>query len=111
MNATVAAIISFFWGFILSSLSLYTSCFGHICSDPGLMYIFRDWCSFSVWNYADVLACLIIVTFSWQLWSNVHTAFTDQPDLVELAESLSQNFESLYEQEVCRFLSVPYPFF
>ncbi|XWS32781.1 hypothetical protein CRYUN_Cryun22dG0019000 [Craigia yunnanensis] len=35
-----------------------------------------------------------------ELWSNVRTAFTDQPDLVELAESLSQNFESLYEQEV-----------
>ncbi|XVF16441.1 hypothetical protein REPUB_Repub10bG0031000 [Reevesia pubescens] len=35
-----------------------------------------------------------------ELWSNVRTAFTDQPDLVELAESLSQNFESLYEKEV-----------
>ncbi|KAK6267385.1 hypothetical protein QUC31_018222 [Theobroma cacao] len=35
-----------------------------------------------------------------ELWSNVRTAYTDQPDLVELAESLSQNFESLYEQEV-----------
>ncbi|XWS30346.1 hypothetical protein CRYUN_Cryun24cG0109300 [Craigia yunnanensis] len=35
-----------------------------------------------------------------ELWNNVRTAFTDQPDLVELAESLSQNFESLYEQEV-----------
>ncbi|GKV07676.1 hypothetical protein SLEP1_g19422 [Rubroshorea leprosula] len=35
-----------------------------------------------------------------ELWSNVHTAFSDQPDLVDLAESLSQNFESLYEKEV-----------
>ncbi|XVF60333.1 hypothetical protein PTKIN_Ptkin08bG0036600 [Pterospermum kingtungense] len=35
-----------------------------------------------------------------ELWSNVRAAFIDQPDLVELAESLSQNFESLYEQEV-----------
>ncbi|XP_038998340.1 methyl-CpG-binding domain-containing protein 9-like [Hibiscus syriacus] len=35
-----------------------------------------------------------------ELWSNVRSAFTDQPDLVDLAESLSQNFESLYEEEV-----------
>ncbi|OMO80724.1 hypothetical protein CCACVL1_12795 [Corchorus capsularis] len=35
-----------------------------------------------------------------ELWRNVRTAYSDQPDLVELAESLSQNFESLYEQEV-----------
>ncbi|XVE83943.1 hypothetical protein DITRI_Ditri16bG0129400 [Diplodiscus trichospermus] len=35
-----------------------------------------------------------------ELWSNVRTAFADQPDLVELAESLSENFESLYEDEV-----------
>ncbi|KAA3455958.1 methyl-CpG-binding domain-containing protein 9 [Gossypium australe] len=35
-----------------------------------------------------------------ELWSNVRTAFADQPDLVELAESLSENFESLYENEV-----------
>ena len=38
-----------------------------------------------------------------QLWSNVRNAFVDQPDLVELAENLSQNFESLYEKEVCNF--------
>ncbi|XP_039035588.1 methyl-CpG-binding domain-containing protein 9-like [Hibiscus syriacus] len=35
-----------------------------------------------------------------ELWSNVRSAFSDQPDLVELAESLSQNFEYLYEEEV-----------
>ncbi|XVF14120.1 hypothetical protein REPUB_Repub09cG0029900 [Reevesia pubescens] len=35
-----------------------------------------------------------------ELWSNICTAFADQPDLVELAETLSQNFESLYEKEV-----------
>ena len=39
-------------------------------------------------------------TFSLQLWNNVRTAYGDQPDLVELAETLSQNFESLYEKEV-----------
>ncbi|KAL5582546.1 hypothetical protein UlMin_014988 [Ulmus minor] len=35
-----------------------------------------------------------------ELWSNVRNAFGDQPDLVELAETLAQNFESLYEKEV-----------
>lgn len=35
-----------------------------------------------------------------ELWSIVRNAFGDQPDLVELAETLSQNFESLYENEV-----------
>ncbi|PON43794.1 Methyltransferase [Trema orientale] len=35
-----------------------------------------------------------------ELWSNVRNAFGDQPDLVELAETLSQNFESLYDKEV-----------
>lgn len=35
-----------------------------------------------------------------QLWNNVRVAFGDQPDLVELAENLSQNFESLYDEEV-----------
>ncbi|KAL4353295.1 hypothetical protein GQ457_06G041410 [Hibiscus cannabinus] len=35
-----------------------------------------------------------------ELWNNVRSAFADQPDLVDLAESLSQNFESLYEEEV-----------
>lgn len=36
-----------------------------------------------------------------QLWTNVRTAFGDQPELVELADTLSQNFESLYEEQVC----------
>lgn len=35
-----------------------------------------------------------------QLWNNVRVAFGDQPDLVELAEKLTQNFESLYNEEV-----------
>ncbi|KAE8718221.1 7-dimethyl-8-ribityllumazine synthase family protein [Hibiscus syriacus] len=35
-----------------------------------------------------------------ELWSDVRSAFTDQPDLVDSVESLSQNFESLYEEEV-----------
>lgn len=35
-----------------------------------------------------------------QLWNNVRVAFGDQPDLIELAEKLSLNFESLYNEEV-----------
>lgn len=35
-----------------------------------------------------------------ELWINVRMAFGEQPDFVELAETLSQNFESLYEMEV-----------
>ncbi|XP_062106830.1 methyl-CpG-binding domain-containing protein 9 isoform X2 [Humulus lupulus] len=35
-----------------------------------------------------------------ELWSNVRNAFGDQPDLTELADTLSQNFESLYDKEV-----------
>jgi len=35
-----------------------------------------------------------------QLWNNVRVAFADQPDLLELAEKLSLNFESLYNEEV-----------
>ncbi|KAL4653492.1 hypothetical protein ACB092_01G307500 [Castanea dentata] len=35
-----------------------------------------------------------------ELWNTIRTAYGDQPDLVELAETLSQNFESLYEKEV-----------
>ncbi|XP_014510912.1 methyl-CpG-binding domain-containing protein 9 [Vigna radiata var. radiata] len=35
-----------------------------------------------------------------ELWNNVRVAFGDQPDLLELAEKLSQNFESLYNEEV-----------
>lgn len=30
----------------------------------------------------------------------MRNAYADQPDLAELAETLSQNFESLYEKEV-----------
>nr|KYP50537.1 Lysine-specific demethylase 5B-B [Cajanus cajan] len=39
-----------------------------------------------------------------ELWNNVHVAFGDQPDLVELAEKLSQNFESLYNEEVVTYV-------
>eukprot|EP00257_Ricinus_communis_P015651 XP_015573615.1 methyl-CpG-binding domain-containing protein 9 [Ricinus communis] len=35
-----------------------------------------------------------------ELWNNVRTAFRDQPDVIELVETLAQNFESLYEKEV-----------
>lgn len=35
-----------------------------------------------------------------ELWSHVRMAFREQGDLVELAETLSQNFESLFEKEV-----------
>ncbi|XP_048128819.1 methyl-CpG-binding domain-containing protein 9 isoform X2 [Rhodamnia argentea] len=35
-----------------------------------------------------------------ELWNNVRTAFEDQTDVVELADKLSQNFESLYEEKV-----------
>ncbi|KAK2661816.1 hypothetical protein Ddye_000390 [Dipteronia dyeriana] len=35
-----------------------------------------------------------------ELWNNVRMAFGDQPDFVDLAEKLSENFESLYEKEV-----------
>ncbi|KAK7266131.1 hypothetical protein RIF29_18771 [Crotalaria pallida] len=38
-----------------------------------------------------------------ELWNNVRVAFGDQPDLVELAENLSQNFESLYNEEVVTY--------
>ncbi|KAK7271687.1 hypothetical protein RJT34_27787 [Clitoria ternatea] len=39
-----------------------------------------------------------------ELWNNVRVAFGDQPDLVELAENLSQNFESLYNEEVVTYV-------
>ncbi|KAI5442455.1 hypothetical protein KIW84_011503 [Lathyrus oleraceus] len=39
-----------------------------------------------------------------ELWSNVRVAFGDQPDLVELAEKLSQNFELLYDEEVVTYV-------
>ncbi|KAL5793156.1 hypothetical protein ACOSP7_001750 [Xanthoceras sorbifolium] len=35
-----------------------------------------------------------------ELWNNVRMAFGDQPEFVELAEKLSEKFESLYEKEV-----------
>ncbi|XP_044479074.1 methyl-CpG-binding domain-containing protein 9-like [Mangifera indica] len=35
-----------------------------------------------------------------ELWNNVRLAYGDQPDLVDLAEKLSQIFEALYEKEV-----------
>ncbi|XP_010660930.1 methyl-CpG-binding domain-containing protein 9 isoform X2 [Vitis vinifera] len=35
-----------------------------------------------------------------ELWNNIHTAYADQPDSVELARTLSQNFESMFEKEV-----------
>ncbi|XP_019452879.1 PREDICTED: methyl-CpG-binding domain-containing protein 9-like [Lupinus angustifolius] len=38
-----------------------------------------------------------------ELWNNVRVAFGDQPDLVELAENLSQNFEWLYKEEVVAY--------
>lgn len=44
----------------------------------------------------------LYVNFSVQLWNNVRTAFGDQTDVVELADKLSQNFESLYEEKVCK---------
>lgn len=39
-----------------------------------------------------------------QLWNNLRYAYGDQPDLIELVETLSENFERLYENEVCTFL-------
>ncbi|TKY50406.1 Methyl-CpG-binding domain-containing protein 9 [Spatholobus suberectus] len=39
-----------------------------------------------------------------ELWNNVRVAFGDQSDLVELAEKLSQNFESLYNKEVVTYV-------
>ncbi|XP_010251295.1 PREDICTED: methyl-CpG-binding domain-containing protein 9 [Nelumbo nucifera] len=35
-----------------------------------------------------------------EVWHNIRTAYGDRPDLMQLAETLSQNFESLYETEV-----------
>ncbi|KAJ7970868.1 Methyl-CpG-binding domain-containing protein 9 [Quillaja saponaria] len=39
-----------------------------------------------------------------ELWNNIRVVYVDQPDLVELAEKLSQNFESLYEKEVVAYV-------
>lgn len=46
---------------------------------------------------------MLTVFFTWQLWNNIHTAYADQPDSVELARTLSQNFESMFEKEVCSY--------
>ncbi|KAL4031265.1 hypothetical protein IC575_009541 [Cucumis melo] len=35
-----------------------------------------------------------------ELWNNLRYAYGDQPDLVELVETLSENFQRLYENEV-----------
>lgn len=42
----------------------------------------------------------LMLMFTLQLWSTVRNAYGDQPDLSELAETLSKKFESLYEKEV-----------
>ncbi|KAJ7974555.1 Methyl-CpG-binding domain-containing protein 9 [Quillaja saponaria] len=39
-----------------------------------------------------------------ELWNNIRVAYVDQPDLLELAEKLSKNFESLYEKEVVAYV-------
>ncbi|CAK9137780.1 unnamed protein product [Ilex paraguariensis] len=35
-----------------------------------------------------------------EVWHNIHTAYGDRSDLIDLADTLSQNFEVLYEKEV-----------
>ncbi|THU58186.1 hypothetical protein C4D60_Mb03t11510 [Musa balbisiana] len=35
-----------------------------------------------------------------EVWHNISTAYGDRPDLMQLVETLSQKFESLYEKEV-----------
>ncbi|KAK6913124.1 DDT domain, partial [Dillenia turbinata] len=35
-----------------------------------------------------------------ELWNTLRVAYADRPDLVQLAETLSEKFETLYEQEV-----------
>ncbi|KAF2286632.1 hypothetical protein GH714_023035 [Hevea brasiliensis] len=35
-----------------------------------------------------------------EVWHHIRTAYADQSDLIHLAETLSQNFEALYEKEV-----------
>ena len=47
---------------------------------------------------------VLMVDIPLQLWNNLRYAYGDQPDLVELVETLSRNFERLYENEVCAFL-------
>ena len=43
---------------------------------------------------------VLMVDILLQLWNNLRYAYGDQPDLVELVETLSGNFETLYENEV-----------
>ncbi|GFY87180.1 methyl-CPG-binding domain 9 [Actinidia rufa] len=38
-----------------------------------------------------------------ELWTHMRIAYRDQPDLVQLVEMLSSNFEALYEEVVCFF--------
>lgn len=64
-----------------------------------LCYSFGLWLGFSIQK--------LVVIDGWyplQLWNNLRNAYGDQPDLVELVETLSQNFETLYENKVCTFL-------
>lgn len=42
-----------------------------------------------------------------QLWDNLHSAFGDQPDLVELADKLSENFQTLCAEKVSKSPSLP----
>lgn len=44
----------------------------------------------------------MVIAFNWQFWTNVRIAYKDQPDLIKLAETLSDNFDSMYEKEVCK---------
>lgn len=53
----------------------------------------------------------LMVDILLQLWNNLRYAYGDQPDLVELVETLSENFERLYENEVRTILfSLPFCF-
>ncbi|PSS28633.1 Methyl-CpG-binding domain-containing protein [Actinidia chinensis var. chinensis] len=38
-----------------------------------------------------------------EVWNNIRTAYADQSDLIDLAESLSKKFEVMYEKEVQKF--------
>lgn len=35
-----------------------------------------------------------------QVWRNIHTAYGDRSDLIDVADNLSKKFEDLYEKEV-----------
>ncbi|MQM01916.1 hypothetical protein Taro_034675 [Colocasia esculenta] len=39
-----------------------------------------------------------------EVWRNIYTAYGDRPDLMQLAEILSKDFETLYEKEVLRLV-------